>query len=521
MTLDPTSIAWAIEFLMRNSDGDIFPSIPEMSALSRHPEALINALANESLSTCQPQPCRRLLVPKDDLSYRQATQLHPQDSVLLTAIVYQYGRGIEDQRLPNDTVFSYRFDPYEQHSLYGQGRLWNEYWTTASSMSEAFSHVLYCDIADFYNQVYHHTVENQLAVCGFPKHVVKWVVKLLKSTTQGVSRGIPIGPHAVHLLAECTLIPVDNSLKANGILFLRYADDFLVFCNSEYEAKKALRRISETLDKQQRLMLQEHKTKIFNTDEFSEHCDRMIEDRPINDDEEEILEIIRQYSPDNPYQAVTYNQVSPEHWKAFSEDIVTGIVNDYLQQDEIDYIRLRWFFRRLAQVGHHGALQVTLENIALLEPCLPSVCSYISSIQEIPPDHWETIGEDLLRHLESGTVFDTEFARLSVLSLFSKNKHFDHFAKLARGFGASDPHTRREILLAAKANSERDWLREHKEGYASMDPWQRIAFIYCASILPKDERKYFLKRQSHFCLFEEQLAELSKIGLQSSNVEQV
>ena len=88
------------------------------------------------------------------------------------------------------------------------------------------------------------------------------------------------------------------------------------------------------------------------------------------------------------------------------------------------------------------------------------------------------------------------------MSLFSKNRHMNHFEALARPFGQSDQHTRREILLAAKANSAKDWIREHKEHYVNMDPWQKMAFLYCMSILPTDEKKHFLKSLDHSCEFE-------------------
>ena len=274
-----------------------------------------------------------------------------------------------------------------------------------------------------------------------------------------------------------------------------------------------MQSVATTLDKQQRLMLQRHKTEIIPADEFRERCMQMIEDRPINDDEKEILNIISQYSGGNPYATLTYNQISPDHWKAFSEEIVSGIVNDYLQAEQVDYIRLRWFFRRLAQVGHYGALEVTIKNINTLEPCLPSVCAYISSIQAIPPTTWAQLGGNLIDIIESGTIFESEFARLSILSLFSRNEHIDHFVRLARRFGSGDSHVRREILLAAKANSEADWVREQKENYTTMDPWQQMAFVYCASILPRDERRYFLKRHNYRPPhFEEELARLAIDG---------
>ncbi len=513
MTLKRHSINWAIEFIDRHSDGDIFPPIPEVSVVRAHPEKLVDALVKEPLGNIHPQPFRRFIVQNEDLSYRQATQLHPQDSILLTAIVYQYGREIERQRLPKDTVFSYRFEPVADSGLYGRDRLWNEFWSSGSRKCRAYTHVIYCDIADFYNQINHHVVENQLIESGLPNQATKWILKLLKSTTAGVSRGLPIGPHAVHLIAECTLVPIDNSLRANGIEFIRYADDFLIFCSSENAARHALQTMATTLDKQQRLMLQRHKTKVFTSDDFREYCERMIEDRPINDNEKDVLQIIRKYSGGNPYASLTYNQIAPQDWQAFSAETVSGIVMEYLRTDPVDFVRLRWFYRRLAQIGHPGALEVTIENIKSLAPCLPSICTYICSIQSVPLDEWRTLGEELIGLLESDPIFENEFARLSMLSLFSRNEYIDHFVRLAGRFGTGDSHTRREILLAARANSEVDWLREHKESYGSMDPWQQLAFIYSVSKWPKDERTYFLNRHEYKSHFNRQLMQLSKDGV--------
>ena len=219
MELQPESIKWAIEFIDRHSDGDIFPPIPEISAIMKQPDGLIRDLSNKPLSQLQSQPFRRFLVPKDELSYRQASQLHPQDSILLTAIIYQYGSEIEKRRLSKDIVFSYRFEPLPDQGLYGSETLWNDFWLTASKMSRSYPYVLRCDIADFYNQISHHMVENELIASGFPNQVKVWIQKLLQSTTARVSRGVPVGPHGSHLIAECSLIPIDNSLTSYGINF--------------------------------------------------------------------------------------------------------------------------------------------------------------------------------------------------------------------------------------------------------------------------------------------------------------
>ncbi|NET40050.1 MAG: RNA-directed DNA polymerase [Cyanothece sp. SIO1E1] len=96
----------------------------------------------------------------------------------------------------------------------------------------------------------------------FPNQIKKWIISLLESTTARVSRGIPVGPHATHLLAEISLIPIDNSMYYKEIDFCRYADDIIIFCKDYTQAKIVIYKIAEILDKQQRLVLQKQKTKI-------------------------------------------------------------------------------------------------------------------------------------------------------------------------------------------------------------------------------------------------------------------
>ena len=241
-------------------------------------------------------------------------------------------------------------------------------------------------------------------------------------------------------------------------------------------------------------MLQRHKTKLLKPSEFRQMCREMIEDRPISSDEKTLLDIIRKYSGGNPYVTISYSQIAPSDWKRVTNEIVEGIIRDYLSRDPVDYIRLRWFYRRLAQIGHQGAIEISLSQLSKLGPCLANVCGYLASVQSIDRSRWERIGAKLIRLLDSRDVKSNEFFRLSILSLFSRNEYINHFPRLASQFQNSDPYARREILLAAKRNGAIDWLREHKEYYGSMDPWQRLAFIFGASGFPKDERKYFLSR---------------------------
>src|SRR5688572_9102188 len=99
--------------LDKHGDTDLFPKPVEMKVLGANLVAVVKEIAGLDLSKHQPVAPRRFIVPKDDLSYRAATQLDPLDSVILTALIKQCGAGIEARRIPsaNKIVFSYRFGP--------------------------------------------------------------------------------------------------------------------------------------------------------------------------------------------------------------------------------------------------------------------------------------------------------------------------------------------------------------------------------------------------------------------------
>lgn len=508
--LTKDSIKWSIDFIQKHSDGDLFPKVIEINAIVKNIDQFISLTEKKDLNQFLPGACRRFIVPKDEISYRQATQLDPQDSILLTAIIYQYGQGIEDRRLNKDIVFSYRFSPDAIHGLYSTKNAWNNFWEKAFSKSLTSEIILYCDIADFYNQIYHRIIYNQLSKSSFPNQVNKWVKNLLNSTTANVSRGIPIGPHAMHLLAEAALIPIDNSMSSQGFDFIRYADDIIIFCDSEHSARIALASLASIIDKQQRLMLQRHKTKLYNPDEFKTLCKEMIEDRPISRDEDEILKVIKKYSEGDPYRTVSYDEISKEDWESITEDIINKIIYEYINQDEVDYIRLRWFYRRLTQIGHPGAIDISLKEISRIGPCFANICTYLSSVQSIDGERWKDIGVQLLALLDSNEVQNNEYFRLSIVSLFTKNKYINHFEHLVKKYPTSEPFFRREILLAAYRNDAFDWLREQKENYQNMDPWQKIAFLFGLSGFPADEKKYFISKLNLTRPFEETIAKWAK-----------
>lgn len=505
MKLEQKYIEQALLHLLKQSDSDLFPRPIEIDIISELEQEAIEFLSDLDLEQIKPNPSRKFLIPKGYLTYRSATQLDPLDGIFLTAIIYQYGNLLENKRLPrsDNRVFSSRFFPDNNGNLYDLNHSWESFWKECSKLAKKYSYIVKLDISDFYNQIYHHTLENQLIDCELPDQIIKWIINLLKSITANVSRGIPVGPHSIHLLAETSINPVDNSLISRKIEFCRYVDDFILFCNSKKEAEILVFTLAEILDKQQRLYLQSQKTKVFTSKEFESHCHEMIFDRPINDLEKGIVDIIKKYSGGNPYRPVYLNEISKTDLKKFKEDSINIIFDDYLKQKDIDYVRLRWFIRRLSQVGHPSGVKYCLEHFMELTPAIGEICQYFISVRNTSNIQWLDVGKSLLELLKDDLIKSNEYSQISIYSLFNRNIQLNHLHALLDSYKNASQLLQREIIIAAYQNRASDWIRELKESYNGMDPWTRRALLIASSILPKDERKHFLKSVTQYTKMEE------------------
>ncbi len=76
--------------------------------------------------------------------------------------------------------------------------------------------------------------------------------------------GVPQGAVLSPVLSNLYLNPLDHEMADNGFEMVRYADDFVVLCRSEFEAEAALQMITEWV-KQAGLTLHPTKTKIVDS----------------------------------------------------------------------------------------------------------------------------------------------------------------------------------------------------------------------------------------------------------------
>jgi len=497
MKLLKESIEWAIIHLNKENDTDIFPKPIEIDLIKEKKDFCVEELLKIEIGNYKWHLPRRFLIPKDDLSYRVITQLNPMDSVFLSAIIKEYGDKIESKRSPESdkVVFGNRFSPSIDGFLFKSDGQWRKFWETAKAKASGYKYIVRFDIADFYNQIYLHSIESQLIECGFPNEVMKSIKKLICTSTVKVSRGIPVGPHSTHLIAEAALIPIDNSLKLHGISYCRYMDDFVAYCNSEVECRIILNRVADILDKQERLILQRHKTKIFTYDSFIIECKNQLDYEPLSDVEEKIIDIIKEHLEGGSYlKKIKWDDLKDEDKEVFSKIYYDKIIDGYLsEKPSPNYSKLRWFYRRLCQLGVPFAIDYTISHISQLTPIINDICEYFVTAAPNYSGDLKDKGEDLHKLLDSELIRSSEFFQIAIINIFSRTTELNHFENFARNFHTYPDSVKRKIFFIAKAIGATDWIRESKEKYDGFSEWTKRAFLISCSCLPADERKFFFE----------------------------
>lgn len=188
----------------------------------------------------------------------------------------------------------------------------------------------------------------------------------------------------------------------------------------------------------------------------------------------------------------------------------TDVISDYLSMYDPDFTRLRWFIRRLTQIEHPVGVNIFLKELSNLLPCMSEIFRYFLAVSHITDQDWGIIGCELLDIFTNEIVMSNEYYQLSILSLFSAQKKLDNLQKILKLYKIATPNLRREIILCAAKQGAGDWLRELKLEFPSMDPWNRRAYLYAMSLLPSEEKKFFLNHIDSEDIEEELIIKWSK-----------
>lgn len=198
--------------------------------LDNHRQELVTYVQN---GTYQPQPIRGKSIPKGKSKSRLLGIPTVVDRMLQQAVL----RVIMPQYEHMFSAYSYGFRPQR-----------NTHQAVTKSLgyiNSGYQHIVEIDLKRFFDEV-DHTLLLQLLYrkikCKTTMRLIRrWLRvpieingKLVKRR-KGVPQGSPISP----LLSNIVLHELDKEMERLGLLFVRYADDFSIYCKTKTEARKA------------------------------------------------------------------------------------------------------------------------------------------------------------------------------------------------------------------------------------------------------------------------------------------
>lgn len=235
------------------------PGVDEMTVtqlggyLKRHWPKIREDLLNDNY---RPFPVRRKEIDKPDGGVR----LLGIPTVLDRLIQQAIAQILEQVWDPTFSEFSYGFRP---------GRSQRDAVIQAKSyLLNGYKHIVDMDLSKFFDRVNHDRLMSRLATKIQDKRVLKLIRRYLSAGTmidglvshsiEGTPQGGPLSP----LLSNIVLDELDKELEKRGLNFVRYADDFVIYCKSGKAAERVKESITKFITGKLRLKVNEEKSAV-------------------------------------------------------------------------------------------------------------------------------------------------------------------------------------------------------------------------------------------------------------------
>ena len=196
----------------------------------------------------QPQRPTKVYLPKPSGLQRPITLLCIEDQIVLQAIANIFASKLLPRRrkLEYKNIFSNIVQNNTNSIFFLQD--WRLSYSRFQDRIVEYFNAGYRWIAHFDLAAYYDTICHDLLIrTAFPRikddescnRIMDWLKKWSSEiTSSGHAHGIPQGPIASNFLADCFLLPVDETLSQK-LKYVRYVDDIRLFAKSENEVRKA------------------------------------------------------------------------------------------------------------------------------------------------------------------------------------------------------------------------------------------------------------------------------------------
>ena len=496
LNLSTSSFDWALKQAERLGDTNrIFPMPFEFSAIRHDWCRMVSFLSSKDVLNWEVRPGRECLSPKSARSFRISTQLDPLDWLIYSALVYEIGADLESYRLSQEEgiVFSWRFDPQPDGTMFSRETGYSQFQKRARELAGISNeqYVVVTDIADFFPNLYHHRVENALR-SATPKNLnhTKAIKQLLSGWREKQSFGLPVGPNASRLIAEVAIHDVDQALRGEGLNFVRYADDFRIFCKTRKDAYIALATLAEILWKNHGLTLVGQKTAILPVELFRQRYFRSEGETELEHLSESFADIVDALALETWYEDIEYDDLDDEQKASVDALNLEGLLTEQLQRENIDIQLTKFVLRRLSQLQDADVADEILTSIDNLYPVFTDVVNYLDNLKHLTGSQRVGIGKSVLNLMDNSVVSHLQYHRLHLLNLFASNATWGNVHEITQLLSQfSDHFTRRKLILALGKAGQNYWFRRYKTDWQVFSPWERRAFLRGASSLENDERR--------------------------------
>jgi hypothetical protein len=498
-------LEWSLNHLKKYYDSDFYPKLFEFKAIAHNWDNVKNYILSLDIENYLPSSPILNLAPKSNINFRVVHQLDPIDSLIFTALVYELSGKIESYRIPEAEMIacSYRIKT-DLNSFFDKDDTgYKNYISRIEYLSNKFKDgfILFCDITDFYNQIYTHRIQNIISEVGYGEFDLQSRVleNFLLGLNKNTSRGVPVGPAASIVLAEAIMSDIDKKIMNYTREFVRWVDDIRIFTKTREEAITILHDLSRYLYSSHRLVLSSEKTSIETTELFIKHYyenEEKEEQKAILDEVDEVAkekikkiidEVFEQkgiYGFDIDEIDIDYDQIckdilTKDQFKVLSK-AYNKIFKINISKKNIDIGILRYVLRKATILRVREILPIILDNFEKLVPVLREIIIYLNRI--INPnivikycDHFRSITESYFMQFP----FINHW-----ISYLLQNKSFNS-VNLPEDY--KNIITIRDKTLIALRKNDVTWVKDYKDNIDILGVWDRRAVLFSSQILSYDE----------------------------------
>jgi hypothetical protein len=501
MTIE-NAVDLAIENTVIDGLTDIFGNFIEVELLKDEESRdilkkdIVSYIDKKQFNQMQILPIQYILIPKSHhaYDYRRGALIHLQCHLKYLTLCLLAAEKIELNRITTNKkiVYSNRFK-INQGRIFSNKEDYSEWLQNyiERRKSGKYKVIVQCDIASFFDRVNLHRLESTLQSIGIEDWISKSINDLLEFWAKKDSYGLPIGSNASRILAEATLIDIDNYLIDEGIEYTRYVDDFRFFAIDSNTAQQWITKLITKLFREG-LLLNASKTKFID-------CTReeVIEKKEPDPAEEVLQEVIRLVGRYNRIPRI-FKMPSKEKYEVFKYIDILKDIDEIKKYSVIEFDKVQKVI--IASIIQQKWINLLLCPVFIMD--CPYGINYIVDMLEknrtvIPVKIREQLSIEFSRFFDEKRFENIDWYEATILKLLSSDEYYNKKALFHYFINAKKTNSSLSSMIALEGimkKANRTDVKTIRECYDKCDQWEQRRIIMMVSrVLPEDEKKAWLR----------------------------